>query len=519
MSDRHPRALTPLRDALQTIARDDPQRIAVRVLDGDVLTYHQLESGSNRVARALLGHGLVPGERVGIWMGNRVEYIEIYVGCLKAGLIVVQLNHRHTALEAQYQLERSASMALFIDDTVAERVDAVDGDWRLLVTIDGDLSGRAVPYLSFRDAASADSLPQRPVDETAVIGFTSGTTGYPKGAELTHRSLQAIGDSNAIANRYVDRSLQIFGFSLSFTAGIPAHVLPHLRVGGTTILMPAWDSERLVDAIAETRATFTILPSPPILDFCAAAQARPRSLNSLVSVLHSTAKAPEAHLERLVEVVGPRLVEGWGMTENSGGLVAATTVDDYSPRRPGILSSTGRPVTGTQVRLMDDNNVDMAHDGTSVGHLLVRSQALARGYWNDPAASAKSFRDGWYVTGDLGTIDDDGYITLVDRRTDLIISGGMNVYPSEVERVLAESPDVAQCVVVGAPHERWGQTPVAFIVRREPTADAESVTEFVRTRLAGYKVPTIIRFVDALPINASGKVQRQELRSQLESSE
>jgi fatty-acyl-CoA synthase len=492
-------------------------RVALQMLDGPAVRYAELETLTRRISHALEATDVGVGERVAIWMSNSIEYLLVYLACLKTGRVVVQLNHRHTAPEADFQLEAADVSAIFFDDSVAERVDQLHRSFRLAVSTGTDRVLEARGFSDFLARGSTAPVTRRIApDDLAVIGFTSGTTGFPKGAELTHRSLRAIGESNVRASRYAPRSTQVFGFSLSFTSGIPAHVLPHLRTGGSTILMPTWDTERLVGAIADHHATFTILPSPPILEFCDVAESRRGSVDSLVSVLHSTARAPEAHLERLVEVVGTRLVEGWGMTENSGGLVASTAASDYSPARPGIFGSTGRAVPGTRVRAIDSEGNVLPNDGSSVGQLHVASPALVRGYWNDPRATANSFRDGWYDTGDLGTIDPDGYVSLVDRRTDLIISGGMNIYPSEVERVLAQVPGVRQCCVVGVAHERWGQTPAAFLVCSDSGLDEEMVLDFARSRLAGYKLPTSITFVETLPMNTSGKVLRRELREMRE---
>jgi acyl-CoA synthetase (AMP-forming)/AMP-acid ligase II len=283
--------------------------------------------------------------------------------------------------------------------------------------------------------------------------------------------------------------------------------------------MGKWDSERLVDAIDRLHANFTILPSPPIVEFCEVVEASGTQLPSLVSVLHSTAKAPEEHLERLVATIGPKLVEGWGMTENSGGLVAATTREDYESNRPRIYSSTGRPSPDVVVRLIDDDGADLPHDGETVGQLIFHSSSLARGYWANPEATAQSFRDGWYHSGDLGSIDEDGYVYIYDRRNDLILSGGMNVYPSEVERVLLQFAGVVECAVVAAPHERWGQTPVAFVVRRDDAITEDLVMGYARENLAGYKLPTQIRFIAELPKNASNKIVRRRLRDELEAEE
>jgi acyl-CoA synthetase (AMP-forming)/AMP-acid ligase II len=207
------------------------------------------------------------------------------------------------------------------------------------------------------------------------------------------------------------------------------------------------------------------------------------------------------------------------MTENSGGLVAATTAQDYATRRPGIFSSTGRPVPDTIVSVVDTDGEPLPHDGSTVGQLVFRSNSLAAGYWKDSRATSATFRDGWYQSGDLGTIDPEGYIEVLDRRVDLIVSGGLNVYPSEVERTILQVPGIADCSVVGVPDQRWGQTPVAFLVR---TNDAQlhpavrpslaEVKAHCRERLAGYKQPSAFEFIDALPRNAGGKVMRHLLR-------
>jgi acyl-CoA synthetase (AMP-forming)/AMP-acid ligase II len=237
-------------------------------------------------------------------------------------------------------------------------------------------------------------------------------------------------------------------------------------------------------------------------------------MESLISILHSSSKAPPEHLELLVKTLGPRLVEGWGMTENSGGLLAATRASDYINPRPGIYESTGVAAPDAIVRIVDEDGNPLRHDGESVGQLVAHSGSLARGYWGNPEATAKSFQNGWYFTGDLGRIDPEGFVYMVDRRPDLILSGGMNVYPSEIERVILTVPGVSLCAVVAAPHERWGQTPVAFVIA-SPGVTADEVMATCKRELANYKLPNEVRIVDSVPTNTSGKILRHELRDQL----
>ncbi|MHB1953595.1 MAG: AMP-binding protein, partial [Sulfobacillus sp.] len=301
---------------VQIGAARTPDRTALEIFGGDRRTYAELHERTNRLAQAMLGSGLEKGSRVGIWLTNCLEYMDIYIACAKAGLVVVQVNIRHKGPEARFQLENSDCEMLFYGESVRSIVDELGlGDvMRLVVGVDCQLVRGAIEFEVFLSSGTDRMPPDPDDDDLLVIGYTSGTTGFPKGAELTHRSVKTLGQTNAITNRYVVGSTQIFGLSLSFSAGIPAHVLPHMFVGGTTVILKDWDTEALIDAVESYAATFTILPSPPIVDFCKIVENDIHRLDSLVSLLHSSSKAPPEHLELLVETIGPRLVEGWGMT-------------------------------------------------------------------------------------------------------------------------------------------------------------------------------------------------------------
>ena len=493
-----------------------PHRAAIATPEGAVRTYRDLDERTNRIAQSLLSYGLRPGDRLAIWMHNCLEYLDVYLACVKAGIVVVQVNIRHTVFEATFQIEDSGASALVFDEAVAHQVESLDvaSELRLLVHSGTQPSRQSVPLEDLVEEGANVMPPAPGDDDLMVIGYTSGTTGFPKGAMLTHRSVRTLGQTNAITNRYAMASTQVFALSLSFTAGIPAHILTHLYVGGTTVLLRDWDTDLLVDQIERHRATFTIVPSPPIPQFCDLVEADPKRVSSLVGVLHSASKAPPEHLERMVDVIGTRLIEGWGMTENSGGLIAATTADDYLQRRPEIFTSTGRPAPDAVIRLVDELGDPLPHDGESVGQLVAHSASLAAGYWNNPQATAETFRDGWYFSGDLGRIDPEGYVYILDRRPDLIITGGMNVYPSELERVIMTLDGVLEVAVVAAPHERWGQTPVAYVVSRDPTVDETAVLAACQEQLASYKRPSRVYVMSDLPKNASGKVLRNKLREQ-----
>ena len=201
--------------------------------------------------------------------------------------------------------------------------------------------------------------------------------------------------------------------------------------------------------------------------------------------------------------------------DHSGGLLAATVASDYTNQRPHIFESTGIAAPDAVIRLLDEEENVLPHDGEAIGQLVAHSASLARGYWKNSEATERSFRDGWYYTGDLGRIDQDGYVYIVDRRPDLILSGGMNVYPSELERVILSLPGVSACAVVAAPHEKWGQTPVAFVVVKDATINSDQVLEYCGRELANYKKPSEVRIGTELPHHNSGKILKHELRDRL----
>jgi fatty-acyl-CoA synthase len=478
----------------------------------EVTTYGELFGRAMRAAHALTVRGLEFGDRVACWTDDSVVGIEAYLACALAGLVVVPLNASHTPTEVASVVRDTEPGALVwsgrMDGAVEELRDAGELDGCLLArTGTDDHAGSAVlDSVSWTQlTGSGRGDPPRVVlaeDALLAIGHTSGTTGTPKGALITHGSAAAIARQHELAYRLQPRSTLALTGSLSFVSVVPAHVLPHLVLGGRILMLGRWDVASLLDRIERQRATFTYLPSPVLRDFAEQVERRPRRIDSLHSLLHSASKAPPGHLLELVRVSGTRLVEGWGMTENSGGLMTATTVADLEQALtdPGILGTVGRPLPGYDVRVDGDE-------------LLVRGPGLVRGYWRRPEDTTAAFCDGWFRTGDIGQVDEAGRVTVVERRTDLIVSGGMNVYPAEVEQAIESLDDVVECAVVGAPHERWGQTVVAAVVRRPGSQlSSEDVVAACRRQLASYKKPTEVVFLTALPRNAALKVSRAEVR-------
>jgi acyl-CoA synthetase (AMP-forming)/AMP-acid ligase II len=268
--------------------------------------------------------------------------------------------------------------------------------------------------------------------------------------------------------------------------------------------------------VITNRANFVYVPSPGIPDFCAVLERQPAALDSLSTVFHSASKASPEMLRLLAQAAGKRFVEGYGMTEISGGIVTATTERDITGDCGAMdfFRSVGRATVDSALEVVDENRVPIAHDGVTEGELAVRSAALMKGYWNRPDATDRAIANGWYYTGDLGSIDPAGYIYVSERRSDLIVSGGINVYPSEVEAVIGKLSGVADVAVVGVPHDRYGQTvAAAIVVRPGMSLSAEDIIAHCRQHLASYKKPTLVRFTDELPKTVSQKLKRGTVRS------
>jgi fatty-acyl-CoA synthase len=512
----------PLGDYLTRARATAPGRAAVvSVPERRSLTYAQLDELTDRVANALLGLGLRPGDRLACWLRTGTPYLELHLAAAKAGLAIVPVNERFLAPEAGYVLADSDARMLAVDSAFAPAVDQLGLDAAVRVVEVGgtDIPG-ALPYERLREGGSG--RPAAPdVDDVMLLGYTSGTTGFPKGARITHRGLLNINRSNALVYRLPMASVGLYTGSMSFTATVPAFILTHLFLAGTVVLGGTRDPKRVTAQIAEHGATYLSVPPPMVQEYAAAFRMHPDQLRTVVSVLQGAGKVPADQLAGLNESLSGRLVLGWGMTENSGGLATATSARDHVRALAGeteLMETVGTAVPGTVVKAVGPDGDELPRDGSSVGELAILGPALMAGYWRNEEATARALRDGWYHTGDLGTVDADGYVRIVDRRDDLIVSGGMNVYPSEIERVLRALPGVADVAVVGVPHERWGQVVAAAVVPSAPgpRLGPDDVVAYCRSRLAGFKKPTRVLMVPELPRTVAGKVARPAVRKLFE---
>ena len=480
-------------------------------------TYRQLLDRGTRLANALRGLGLQPGDHVAALLEDRVAAFEVYVGCAIGGFPIVHVNDRLVAREVDYILGDSDAVVLVHTDGRNELINALESRSELgtLITIGDQPADGALNYDDLLASASTTFVdPGRGPEDLAILGYTSGTTGFPKGAMASHRAVVNCIKLIPFAYRLPMHGRCAFTGTLSFVSAIWGVIIPHLYIGGTVYFLVPYTVESWVDHMIEHRSTFTYAPSPLVPGFIAEARKRPEVLDHLESVLHSASPLPPSQARDLVDVIGERYVEVWGMTETVAPLTV-TAREDWrgDSTADDIYASVGRALPTASVRVVDADRNTLPPGET--GELAVRADTMFSGYYGNPTTTAEVLVDGEYFTGDVGRMDEAGYIYITDRAKDMIISGGMNVYPVEVESALAGIPGVEQVAVIGTPDERWGEAVTAVVVRSEGSElTADELIDASRQQLASYKKPTRVEFVDELPRNAGLKVQKHVLRDQ-----
>lgn len=459
--------------------------------------------------------GLAPGERVAIVMRNRPEYLEAKFAIWHAGLVAVPVNARLHRDEIAYILDHSGTAVVVTDDDHAEDVESLVGtveSLQAVVTAPGERWNRLT---AFPPAPLADLQAQDP----AWIFYTSGTTGRPKGATLTHRNLLMMSLSYyADIDPVSPKDSILHAAPLSHGSGL--YGLPHVARGAVSVVPHSRgvDGAEIADLLQHW-AGMSLFAAPTMVKLLADEPAiAAADLSNLKTIIYGGAPMYLADLKDALEVFGPRLAEIYGQGETPMTITAlskADHADQDHPRWEERLESVGFPRTDVQVRVVDDDDQEVPV-GES-GEIVVRGDVVMNGYWNQPDATAETLRGGWLHTGDIGTFDDDGFLTLLDRSKDLIISGGMNVYPREVEETLLRRPDVEAVAVVGRPDPKWGEAVVAYVVPADGGAPppVEDLDRTCLDHIARYKRPKDYRFIEALPTNNYGKVVKRELRERL----
>ncbi len=498
------RVVRNLADYVRGSAASRPEAPAL-VVGATRLTWGQVDAAVDAAASAFAAEGLQPGDRVGLLLGNRPEFVLAYFGALRAGMVAVPLNPGFTAPEIS-RLMRHAGVRLVVSDRdTTQAVHAADLSNVIHVVVGpGRPDERRFDDLLAAGRAAGPPSPPSPEPDLAVILYTSGTTGEPKGAMLTHAALVAsIEQVASLPMSIIEPEDVVLGvlplahvYSLNGTLGAVA------RSGAALVLVDRFDPDATLRLVREHGVT-NIPGAPPLWVAWAGRPDLREALAGVRMLFSGAASLPASVLEQITSATGLPLFEGYGLTEAAPG-VSSTLVSGH-PK----AGSVGKAFPGVEIRLVDEDGGEV--DVGDPGEIWVRGPNLFSGYWPDGDGGPDA--DGWYATGDVAYTDDDGDLHLVDRRKELVIVSGFNVYPREIEEVLQEHPDVVEAAVVGVPHPQTGEAVKAYVVARPGSGvDAESVLAHCADRLARFKRPTIVQVVGELPHSVTGKVAKRRLK-------
>jgi acyl-CoA synthetase (AMP-forming)/AMP-acid ligase II len=478
-----------LHDFLDYWARERPDA-QFAAGDGRPLTYREAAAAANRVANRLIALGCRTGDRVAVLARNATWYPVLYFAAAKAGVVLLPLNWRLAPEEWARILDDGQPSVLIAgrDYTDATSVEPVVGE------------GAALERWLFDGPATAPDVEVGAGDPLYQM-YTSGTTGAPKGAVLSHAAVTANVIQVSLAHSVAPGERGLVVLPMFHAAVIPAAFSVVCR-GGSLFVLDAFDAERVVQVLERERISVATLV-PAMLQACLDHTAG-RRFEALRSVYYGASPITEETLRRAIDAFGCGFVQSYGMTEAAQALTFLTAADHRLALegRPELLLSAGRAAAGTTLRV----------EGAP-GEILARGPQLMSGYWRRPDATAQALRNGWLHTGDLGRLDDDGYLFVEDRLKDMVVTGGENVYPRVVEDVLVRHPGIAEVAVIGVPDERWGEAVKAVVaLRAGAVCTEEEILDFCRPRLGGFERPRSVEFVDALPRNATGKVLKRVLR-------
>jgi acyl-CoA synthetase (AMP-forming)/AMP-acid ligase II len=483
------------------------------------LTYGQAHRAANRLANALIGSGLEPGDRIAVLAKNCIEYPLLYFAASKAGVVPVPLNYRSAPAEWRDVIQDAGAKLIVAG---APYVSAIAGIRSELERVELFLAlggGSSVPGWTEVQRWMADQPSDPPerligADDDLYQLYTSGTTGRPKGAVLTHRAVTTnLVQIGHLPHRGTpgERSLVV---APMLHAGVVWSALAALAWGGSLFILEEFDAPQVARILSEERIGYAALvPTIIHLLFASVPDLAERAYPSLRLVHTGSAPIAEQTLLAARDAFGCDVVQGYGLTESTAGLTCMTPEDYAGARadRPERLLSVGRPLLGTELHIVDERGTPLPTG--EVGEIVARGPQLMRGYWNRPDATAETLRDGWLHTGDVGSLDADGYLYIRDRLKDVVITGGVNVYPRMVEEVLHQHAAVAEVAVIGVPDAQWGESLKAVVVLQPDHGATEAeLIDFCRDRLGGFQRPRSVDFVDALPRTATGKVLKRTLR-------
>jgi long-chain acyl-CoA synthetase len=459
-----------------------------------------LDEGSARVAGMLRARGVGPGDRVGIMLPNVPYFAPVYYGILRLGAIVVPMNVLLKGREVAFYCEDSGAKVLFAWHGFgdAARQGAEQAGTELVLVEPGEFEKLVMEAEPLREMAGRDA------SDTAVILYTSGTTGTPKGAELTHDNLRRNAEASCGLHDVGPQDVVLGALPLFHSFGQTCTLNAGILSGATITLLPRFDAEKALE-IFQRDAVTIFMGVPTMYGALLHASGREQAdLSRLRLCVSGGASLPLEVMRAFEDAFGATILEGYGLSETSP---VASFNRSAEARKPG---SIGTPIEGVEMKVVGDDGTVLATG--EVGEIVVRGHNVMRSYWNRPDATHEAIRDGWFHTGDMAKVDEDGYFFIVDRKKDMIIRGGYNVYPREVEEVLYEHPAVREAAVVGVPHGEWGEEVGAAVALKEgEQVSAEELRNYVKENVASYKYPREIWFVDELPKGPTGKILKREI--------
>ncbi len=502
---------TNLADLIEEQARTAPNDVALH-FEGKAFTYADIDARANRAANAFLALGLKPGDRVTWLARNLATFWDTLFGAAKMGVVLTPLNWRLAPAEiagilADAQSKLFVAEKMFLDPLQA--LPDLDAPKTMLLE-----DGGPECFDAFIDK-QGDSKPAFTpnMKDPVVQLYTSGTTGLPKGVVLTHECYYEVGEAGLEAGVIIPKT----------DDETVIHALPHFHIAGVNFAFMAWTrsmpviQHRQFDPVAIAKeaqgsAPLTAFFVPAMLMMIMeAAKAAELPLDNFACINYGAAPMPEPLLDAAMAMMpNTSFCQFYGMTETTGG-VTVLHHDDHAAGKPQRVSA-GKPLPTCEVKICDPETGEEVPQG-GTGEIVVKSKFVMQGYWNKPDATASAIRDGWYWSGDAGKIDENGFLYVVDRIKDMIISGGENIYPAEIENVLSAHPAILEAAVVGIPDEKWGEVSKAFVAKRAgKDVSGDEVIDYLKERLASFKVPRSVEFVDFLPRNPSGKILKTELR-------
>jgi acyl-CoA synthetase (AMP-forming)/AMP-acid ligase II len=503
-------------DMLRRDAKLYSQKVAV--IDGKKrATYADLNKRANRLGNALVQLGLKKGDRVAFMGNNCHQFIEFYFGLAKPGLVSVPINSRFSEAEASYLVNHSeASAFIFTEDLKATVRKMKPTTSKLLWLIStGQGEDGILSYEKLLEQASSEE-PEGKVepDDAAMIMYTSGATGLPKGVITTYRNIMANTYTMVLELCITHEEVNLLVMPMYHNGGFWPTMSMVLR-GATNVLLPHFDVDAVLKTIEGKKVTLLNLVPTMLLRIVSHSTLSKFNLDSLRLIMYAGAPIPLEQLRKAMKILGShRFYNGLGCTEASGALISfPTTEHAIEGPMAGKLGSVGKDAIGVEIIIVDQQGKELP--AGSVGEIIGRGDNIAQGYWKMPEETAAVFKKGWLYTGDMGYRDEDGYVFLVDRKKDIIISGGENVASREVEEALQQHPAVQEASVIGVPDDEWGEAVKAIVVldsAAKGNVGEADLIEFCSSRLAGYKKPRSIDFVEELPKNAAGKIDKARLK-------